>query len=176
MVYRVPGCRLSSSAEVVVFFKVMFFRSTPSWSVSRTLKFSIRPCPTCQEMLMLSEDNSTTCRPSTAEGAVGHRDRTGTSVSCQINRRSSQMFLQFYRTISICHFDHRRSESRAAGLYWCISDLQRLRDLEVSHLSLWWCTQVWHSCFRLKPPRWCCTESRKPVSWSQTGVLQNPWF
>lgn len=76
MTYKVPGIRSSISAKVVVFVTVMFLSRTPSWFISKTLKLSVLPGPTRQNVLRLSEDEDTTCRLSTAEGAAGGTEGT----------------------------------------------------------------------------------------------------
>lgn len=83
-VYRVPGCRPLSSADVTVFFRVTFFSRTLSWSISRILNCSVLPGPACQETLRLCEDEGFTWRPRTEEGAAGgQRESTPCLTSCR---------------------------------------------------------------------------------------------
>lgn len=76
MTYKVPGIRLSISMKLVVFVTVMFLSRTPFWFISKTLRLSVLPGPTRQKTVRLSEDEDTTCRLSTADGAAGGTEWT----------------------------------------------------------------------------------------------------
>lgn len=78
MLYRVPGCRPLSSANLTVLFTVIFWSRTQSGSVSsRILNCWLLPGPACQQTLRLCEDKGFTWRSRTEEGAEeGERPHT----------------------------------------------------------------------------------------------------